>query len=190
MSRSIPLWRSDAQCYPGFSGAAMQGQTHGLGLWVPLSAGCCDREDTYMFRSALGPGLDLIMYEFEKDNTKHFSLDWLRKQLGELNQVRDYFLGDFHPLIGFTLAEDSWAAWQFDRADLGAGVVLAFRRPQSPFVQATLPLMGLEAAATYEFRDSESGILTQLSGKESMEKGLRIEMPERPASRLLVYRKR
>ena len=190
MSRSIPLWRSDTQCFPGFSGAAMQGQTHGLGFWVPLSAGCCDREETYMFRSALGPGLDLIMYEFEKDNAKHFSLDWLRKRLGELNQTRDFFLGDFHPLIGFTLAEDSWAAWQFDRADLGAGMVLAFRRPQSPFVQATLPLKGLQAEVTYEFRDAESGSLTQLSGKECMENGLRVEMPDRPASRLLVYRKR
>lgn len=190
MSRSIPLWRSDVQCFPGFSGAAMQGQTHGLGLWVPLSAGCCDREDTYMFRSALGQGLDLIMYEFEKDNAKHFSLDWLRKRLGELNEVRDCFLGDFHPLIGFTLAEDSWAAWQFDRPDLGAGAVLAFRRPQSPFVQANLPLKGLEANATYEFRDADTGTVVQLSGRECLEKGLRIEMPDKPTSRLVIYRKR
>ena len=190
MTRSIPLWRSDVQCFPGFSGAAMQGQTHGLGLWVPLSAGCCDREETYMFRSALGQGLDLIMSEFEKDNTKHFSLDWLRKRLGELSEVRDYFLGDFHPLIGFTLAEDSWAAWQFDRPEFGAGVVLAFRRPQSPFVQAILPLKGLEAGTTYEFRDADSGAVIQLSGRECQEKGLRLEMTDKPASRLLIYKKR
>ncbi len=100
MSRSIPLWRSDLPCYPGYSGAAIQNETHGLGLWAPLSAGICDREDTYMFRSAMGPGLDLGMPEFEKDTSKHFSIDWLRKMFGELNQVRDLFLGDFYPLHG------------------------------------------------------------------------------------------
>ena len=77
MSRSIPLWRSDLPCYPGYSGAAIQNQTHGLGLWAPLSAGICDREDTYMFRSAMGPGLDFGMPDFEKDTAKHFSVDWL-----------------------------------------------------------------------------------------------------------------
>lgn len=190
MSRSVPLWRSDVQCFPGFSGAAMQGQTHGLGLWVPLSAGCCDREDTYMFRSALGPGLDLIMYEFEKDNAKHFSLDWLRRRLAELNQAREFFLGDFHPLTGYTLAEDAWVAWQFDRPDLGAGLVLAFRRPQSPFVQATFPLRGLDPEAAYEFRDADTGAVLVRSGKECALTGLPVDLPAKPASRLLFYRKR
>ena len=50
MSRSIPLWRSDLPCYPGYSGATIQNETHGLGLWAPLNSGVCDREDTYMFR--------------------------------------------------------------------------------------------------------------------------------------------
>jgi len=190
ISRSIPLWRSDTQCFPGFSGAAMQGQTHGLGFWAPLSAGCCDREETYMFRSALGPGLDLIMGEFEKDNSKHFNLDWLRKRLGELSQVREYFLGDFHPLVGFSLSEDSWAAWQFDRPDLGAGLVLAFRRPQSPFVQARFALKGLDAAASYEFRELESDQVTQRSAKECLDTGMAIDIPNQPGSRLYVYRKR
>ena len=189
MSRSLPLWRSDVQCFPGFNVTVLQGQTHGLGLWVPLSAALCDREDTYTFRSALGPGMDLIMYEFEKDNRNHFLLDWLRKRLHELNEVRDYFLGDFHPLLSFTLAEDAWAAWQFDRPDLGAGVVLAFRRPQSPLVQAILSLKGLEAESQYEFRDVDSGALTLLSGKECMERGLRVAMPDKPSARLLIYRK-
>ena len=189
MSRSLPLWRSDAQCFPGFNATAMQGHTHGLGLWVPLSAAICEREDTYMFRSALGPGMGLIMSEFEKDSRNSFSLDWLRTRLQELNEVRDYFLGDFHPLISFSLAEDAWVAWQFDRPDLGAGVVLAFRRPQSPLVQAMLSLKGLETESQYEFRDVDSGALTQLSGKEGLERGLRVEMPDKPAARLLIYRK-
>ena len=86
----------------------MQNQTHGLGLWTPLSAGAFDREDTYAFRSAIGPGMDLLMYEFEKDTSKHFSIDWLRKMLGELNQVRDLFYGDFYPLTSYSASDDVW----------------------------------------------------------------------------------
>ena len=189
MSRSIPLWRSDVQCFPGFSGTAMQGQTHGLAPWVPLSAGCCDREETYMFRSALGNGLDLIMYEFEKDNSKHFDLNWLRKRLNELNQARDFFLGDFYPLIEFNLAEDSWAAWQFDRPDLKAGLVLVFRRPQSPFLQAKLTMKSLDPAARYSFSDTDSETTFELTGKECLEKGLPVSIESKPGSALLFYRK-
>lgn len=188
ISRSVPLWRSDFQCFPGYNPAAMQTQTHGLNLWTPLSAGACDREDTYLFRSAMGPGLDLIMYEFEKDSTKHFSIDWLRKMLGELNQVRSLFLGDFYPLADFSVSDDAWAAWQFDRPDLKSGAVFAFRRAQSPFVEATLMLKGLEPGAKYEFRDIDTGTVVQLSGEECMSKGLRVEIPNKPAATVLLYK--
>jgi alpha-galactosidase len=131
----------------------------------------------------------LIMAEFEKNSRNHFALDWLQQRLHELNEVRDYFLGDFYPLLNFTLAEDAWAAWQFDRPDLGTGVVLAFRRPQSPMVAATFLLRGLELNAQYEFRDLDSGDVTQLSGKECLERGLPVAIPTQPAARLLIYRK-
>ena len=142
-ARSIPLWRSDVQCWPAFNTTAMQGQTQGLGLWVPLSTGCSDREDTYVFRSALGPGIVLTMGDFEKDTSKHFSVDWLRTMLDQLNTVRPYFLGDFYPLLSFSIAEDAWAAWQYDRPDLGEGMLLALRRAQSPFAAITALLHGL-----------------------------------------------
>ena len=37
--RSIPLWRSDYQVNQNFDPIGVQGQTYGLSLWVPLSAG-------------------------------------------------------------------------------------------------------------------------------------------------------
>jgi alpha-galactosidase len=189
ISRSIPLWRSDVQCYPGFGTTAMQGQTQGLGLWVPLSTGCCDREDTYVFRSALGPGMVLIMYEFEKDLEQHFSLPWLRRMLGELAEVRRYFLGDFYPLLSFSLADDVWAAWQFDRPDLSEGMVLALRRSASPFTAMIPRLHGLDPQAEYELRDLDSGQVRRLTGQTLCDCGVEIEIGQAPGSRLLVYRR-
>jgi alpha-galactosidase len=189
ISRSIPLWRSDVQCFPGFGMTAMQGQTHGLGLWVPLSTGCCDREDTYAFRSALGPGMVLAMIDFENDADKHFSVDWLRARLGELTAVREHFLGDFYPLLSYSLSDDVWAAWQFDRPDLAEGTVLALRRPESPFAVMAPKLQGLDPNAGYEFRDADTGETRRVSGKELMETGFRVEIAEQPGSKLYTYKK-
>lgn len=189
VSRSIPLWRSDVQCWPNFGTTAMQGQTHGLGSWVPLSSGCCDREDTYVFRSALGPGMVLIMYEFEKDIQKHFSVDWFKSMLGQMQRVRPYFTGDFYPLLSFTLADDAWAAWQFNRKDLNEGMILALRRPKSPFSAMIPKLEGLDPGAEYEVEDIDSGNKQLISGKDLLEKGISLQIEEQPGSRLLVYKR-
>jgi alpha-galactosidase len=190
ISRSIPLWRSDVQCWPGFGITAMQGQTHGLGLWVPLSTGVCDREDTYIFRSALGPGMILIMYDFEQDINKHFSVEWLQAHIKEFQTVRDYFEGDFYPLISYSLKEDFWAAWQYHRPDLGEGMVLALRRNDSPFNSITARLHDLVAEANYEVRCLDTNQTVIQSGHALMTKGFDIGIAEQPGSKLMVYKKR
>jgi alpha-galactosidase len=190
MSRSIPLWRSDLPCYPGYSGATIQNETHGLGLWAPLNTGVCDREDTYMFRSAMGPGLCFGMPDFEKDTNKHFAIDWIRKRFGELDQVRDLFLGDFYPLMAYTASEDAWAAWQFDRPDLNSGAVLAFRRTRSPFGSATLTLKGLEPTAIYTLRNLDAAGSTEMTGRELAEKGLAVTIKDQPGSAVIIYKKK
>ncbi|HOV75975.1 MAG TPA: alpha-galactosidase [Candidatus Hydrogenedentes bacterium] len=189
ISRSMPLWRSDVQCWPGFGITGVQAQTQALGLWVPLSLGCCDREDTYTFRSALGPGIVMIMYDFEQDVRKHFSTDWLRKMLGDLQTVRKYFLGDFYPLLSFSLAQDTWSAWQFHRSDLEEGMVLALRRSESPFSVMMPTLHGLDESAEYEFRDLDTGETVRHAGKDLAENGIELRVAQKPGSRLLVYRK-
>jgi alpha-galactosidase len=189
ISRSIPLWRSDVQCWPNFGATAMQGQTQGLGLWVPLSTGCCDREDTYVFRSALGPGMVLIMYAFEQNTDDHFDIAWLKERMAELTAVRKYFLGDFYPLLTFSLTDDSWSCWQYDRPDLGEGMVLALRRPASPFAAMVPKLNALDPEATYEVRDADTGDTQRLSGKDLCETGIRLDIESQPGSRLLVYKR-
>jgi len=46
---------------------------------------------------------------------------WLRRTLDELRATRLYFYGDFYPLLSYSLADDVWCAWQWDRPDLGGG---------------------------------------------------------------------
>lgn len=187
-SRSVPLWRSDFQCYPGFDPVGLQCQTHGLSLWLPLSAGVCDRSDTYAFRSGLSAGLVLTANIYEQETLAATSPDWLRKMMGEHLRLRPFFSGDFYPLQPFSHENEAWAAWQFDRPDLGAGCVIAFRRPESPLVELTAQLRGLEASAVYAVEDLDTGAVAELCGAE-LAQGLPVRIGERPGTKLLAYRR-
>jgi len=187
MSRSVALWRSDYQCFPGFDPVGLQGQTHGLALWVPLSAGVCDAFDTYAFRSGLSAGMVITTNIFEREAVDFASPDALRVMMSQHLRLRPYFYGDFTPLQGYSLANEAWAAWQFDRPDLGAGCVIALRRPQSPVAQITAQLQGLDEAATYEIEDLDEGVVGERSGAE-LAAGLAVAIGERPGTKVLVYR--
>ena len=196
ITRSVPLWRSDYQCYPGFDPAGMQGQLQGLAPWVPFHAGCGDRHDTYAFRSAYGPGITVFttvnpnpQLEGYLTPEEAFDPDWLRQRLKELNAIRPYFSGDFYPLLSYTLANDAWAAWQFHRTDLEAGCLLAFRRPNSPFPQLTARLRGLNPQATYELRNLDTGESNHIAGITLINEGIAVAINTQPGSALLVYRK-
>lgn len=188
ISRSVPLWRSDVQCWPDFDPIAMQTQTQGLGIWVPLSTGCWNQANTYAARSALGPGLVVGWSSPAVEEGKDLPLDMIRKMLSEEVTTRKYFYGDFYPLLSFTLANDAWAAWQFDRPDLGEGMVLALRRPKSPFPRMESSLHGLDPEARYEWRSLDSGAVAQISGRDLLEKGVSIEIGEKPGSALFIYK--
>ncbi|MBI2303068.1 MAG: alpha-galactosidase, partial [Armatimonadetes bacterium] len=194
--RSIPLWRSDFQCFPDFDPIGLQGQTHGLAPWVPLSTGACDRADMYAVRSAHGPGVvwcTAVNPKGEPEGVftpwESYEVAWLRDALAEQAAVRPLFEGDFYPLTSFTLATDAWCVWQWDRPDLGEGLVLAFRRQDSPFAEFFAYLQALDVDAHYELRDSDTGHTFELPGALLAHDGFQIAIPDRPAARLLWYRK-
>ncbi len=188
IARSIPLWRSDYHCFPGFDPVGMQAQTHGLAPWVPLSAGCCDRADTYAFRSALSPGMVHTENIFASDAEDFASPQWLRAMMDQHLRLRPYFSGDFYPLLGYSLDNEAWALWQFDRPDLNEGCIIAFRRPQSAVTATTAQLQGMDAQAIYEMEDLDEGTVRQVSGAELAE-GLSVTIDQQPGTKLLVYRR-
>jgi alpha-galactosidase len=204
LRRSIPLWRSDAQAGQ-FDPVTNQGYTYGLAPWAPLFGAVVmlDRLTPYSFRSAYAPALMLswpLLPDWKRppeppvdplERWVKVDLDLLRRLLREYLSVRPYLFGDFYPLTPYSIAADSWLAWQFDRPDLGAGMVQAFRRPQSPFVSGQFRLRGLEPAADYEITDlDQPGAVTTMSGRELMETGLTITMRDKPQAMVLTYRNR
>jgi alpha-galactosidase len=130
---------------------------------------------------ALGFGLDHDQIEGQHPVAIH-----LLKQWGE---VADYFYADFTPLTPYSLENNTWMAWQWNREDEGTGVIEAFRRESSPFTTAQLKLRGLDPAAHYTVKNLDSSQSTEFSGKALMEEGLSVTLRDQPASALLTYRR-
>jgi alpha-galactosidase len=80
-------------------------------------------------------------------------------------------------------------AWQFNRPEVGSGIVQAFRRADSIYRSAQLQLRGLDPAATYEVTDLDAHRPARVPGHELPEPGLIVELPDRPAAALLTYRR-
>ncbi len=78
---------------------------------------------------------------------------------------------------------------QFHRTDLGEGMLLAFRMPDSPFVKAVFRLRGLAPRAEYEIEDSDTGMTFRRSGWSMMERGHEIEMEHAPESCRVFHRR-
>jgi alpha-galactosidase len=82
-----------------------------------------------------------------------------------------------------------WAAWQFNRPAEGDGMVQAFRRDKNEDSMKTLILRGLDPGKQYLVTDLETGRRSNVSGSELMQKGLHIEINEKPGAVVVVYEK-
>ncbi len=196
LSRSIPLWRSDFQCFLGYDPIGLQGQTQGLSVWVPLHSGACEQPNDYALRSTLGTGVVFVTPPNFSGTPEGYATPWdaypaawMRKAAEEQRTVRPYFEGDFYPLLAYSLADDVWAAWQCDRPDMGEGGGGALRRQRSPFASMIAPLRGLEPEATYELTDRDTGERWTASGRPLMETARSIAIETAPGSRLVLYRR-
>jgi len=109
--------------------------------------------------------------------------------VGQWRRVCDYMLGDYYPLTSYSLEKTVWMAWQFDRPDLGEGMVQAFRRAECPHESARFLLRGLEPDARYTLTDLDTGHTEQRAGRQLMKEGLSITILQRPSAPVVLYKK-
>jgi len=188
MKRSIPLWSSDYQCLPTAKIDDTQAQTFGSLFWLPISAVGGHKPDTYNFRSMMRAAIH-FGYVSMRAIPDDFPVEWARKMLAQYQAVRKYYYGDFYPLTRYSRDESLWLAYQMHRPDLDEGVVVAFRRSESPYVRARFPLAKLEPDAHYLIRDIDVDRETEMSGAELVGEGLTVEMEDQPDSVIITYKK-
>ena len=184
LRRAVPLLRSDWYWSP----EGQQCLTYGLSLWFPYQGtGVIYQHDAYWWRSSMVAELS---FGPDAAGVDHVDLDLVRRMVDEHRAVSPYFLGDFYPLTPYTDANEHWMAWQFDRPDVGGGVVQVFRRADSSYESARLKLSGLEPEAVYEVTDLDSRETTPVSGRALTEDGLPVKVAAPASAVVMQYARR
>lgn len=190
LRRSMPLWRSDAQCPANYEVIASQLHNLTFNSWMPYSGSGSGRPyDEYRVRSSYGASLNMCYSFSQKDlfaDTPE-KVEFIRKYTNEYLRVRPYFSEDFYPLTAVSSSPDTWCASQFDRPSEKDGVLIVIRRPASPFDVARFPLYAIDESATYELEDVDGGTRT-VSGKE-LSGGYAFTLPKGKAS-IFFYKKK
>jgi alpha-galactosidase len=187
LMRSVPLWRSDTGCGPGHADWD-QVQALGLSLYVPLYTSCAWDPNAYTLRSTATAG---AITQFDYLNDK-FPMDLARTAIKEVKENLKFWYGDFYPLTRAKIGSDNLAAWQLHRADLDAGMVLAFRRSDCPYPVLQTGLHGLKPEKQYAVEIVDESRQKQnltLSGQELMS-NFELRIPQRGASLLVRYQGR
>jgi len=192
LRRAVPLLRSDYQSFDANLGydTGNQGHTYGLSFWFPFygtGVGYTQHQHSvYGVRSYMCPSLVIGSRDFGKPD---FDWDSYRRLVAQWRRVADCMLGDYYPLTEYSLAEEKWIAWQFDRPEQGDGAVQAFRRTRSEETSNLLRLHGLDPHAEYEITNLDTGTSNKTTGKELMGRGLTVTIQTKPGSAIILYQK-
>ena len=180
---SVPLWKTD---YDPDDLTTKQAMHQALYAWVPFFAALVlPDEHAYSFRTNMCP-CSIISF-----NDPHLDWDEVRRFVAEWRRIALYFSGDYYPLVPYTRQAAYWLAWQFDRPDLGAGMIQVFRRTDNPFEAARFRLRGLDPAATYRITNLDQAHQSlELTGQELAEQGLPVTMTQAPQALTIAYAKK
>jgi alpha-galactosidase len=178
--------------------AGMQSIVHGASHWLPgiymnnvMGNQSAAVEDTterrYAFWSALGGGL---MYGWRVFNDRRpMDIALAQQWIGEFRALRHLAVGDFYPLLPHTNSEGEWLASQYDRPDLGEGMLVIFRRRHCAEDSVLLRPRAIEPGATYVLEYQSTRATAERSGRE-LALGLTITLDHAPAHEVVRYRRR
>jgi len=181
LRRAVPLLRSDYIIEP----VGNQCHTYGIAFWMPYYGTGSGAMDAYGLRSVMCPHFTACWDMRRKD----LEFDEVRRIMGQWRQFARCFFGDYYPLTSYTLDNDDWIAWQFDRPDLGEGMVQVFRRSDSIYEAVRFKLRGLDPDARYRITNLDAPDPIEMTGREMMTKGVRIDTTEQPAAMVLTYKR-
>lgn len=191
MRRAVPLWRSDY----AYEAVGHQSMTYGISLWLPYhgtgtvatrnasyyGSGATPVEP-YAFWSNTSPGL-LCGFDLREQ------LDYpaIRRLVSQWRRIAPNYYGDFYPLTPCSRDLTAWIGWQFDAPEAKQGMVQIFRRQNSYFESARLPLHGLKADARYRVENFSTDRTIEMTGRELKEKGLQVAIEELPGAAVFAY---
>jgi len=192
VSRALVLWRSDNTCDmldrdpKTIAAAAMKNQlmSAGLNRYLPFSTVGQMGATPYLFRSGFNGGIAFA----EDVRGNAYPRELLKQGIAEGKRIRKYFHGNFYPLSEANVNPRDWCVLQYHLPGERTGMVLAFRRDQSPYGSYHCGLREIDRPATYQVKmyygyDPEQPLT--MNGSDLQKLSLTIS--ERPGSALVEY---
>lgn len=184
--RTVPFFRSDYQC--SFTPDPDVTQCHNnLSEYLPYN-GCTTKvkNDNYAVRSTFSSAWGGAFWNGGTQTLEGEELDWAAAITQEYRMLQPYFSCDYYSLASKGYDKSSWVVWQYDRPEENDGIILAFRRAESPCVTMTFQLDTAIPGMRYTVTDKDTGESRTLTADEFG--ALTITIPEKRMSRVLLYK--
>ena len=154
MKRSIPFFRSDYQCNFNENPEVLQTHNANISCYIPYNGCTCKtKSDTYAIRSSYSASWGGAFYNAIFQSMSEEDFLWAKKIIDEYRSIRHYFNKDFYNHGTSSFDNTAWAIFQYHDPDTQSGIVLAFRREQSPFDRVNVTLSGLEMDGKYNYKN-------------------------------------
>jgi hypothetical protein len=106
---------------------------------------------------------------------------WAKKITDEYRSIRKYFTMDFYNHGSCDLDPTSWTVWQYHDEETQSGIVMAFRKSESPFERVKVDLKGLTNNGRFIYTSLDNNTVTRAS--DSIE----ITLQKKRSSVILKY---
>lgn len=185
-SRSLPLWRSDTNCFPG-NADWNPGHSIGISYYLPAHTASAWQPDPYPMRAAATAGL-ICQWDYRN---LEFPAGQGRRFVEEAKELSKYWYGDIYPMTPGMNGSSHWCAFQLHRADLDEGAVYFFRRTQSPYTHLSVCLSALapDARYTLQYRPEDGAVIQEeRTGKSLASDGIEAVLTRKPGSLIVTYK--
>jgi alpha-galactosidase len=156
--RTQIFFRSDYQCNFNEEAEVLQVHNSNISQLLPYN-GCTTKTkgDVYSVRSSYSSCWGGAFYNAVFQSCDGDDLDWIKKYTDEYRSIRRYMSCDFYNHCSSVFDPSSWCVWQYHDPEDKSGVILAFRRKESPFEYMALELKGVSEAETLVYEDVDQG---------------------------------
>jgi alpha-galactosidase len=183
LKRSVAFFRSDYQCNFNANPEVLQTHNSNISCYLPYN-GCTNKtkSDTYSIRSSYSSSWGGAFYNAIFQSMTDEDFVWAKKICDEYRSIRKYMSKDFYNHGSRVFDTTSWAIWQYHDDETESGIVMAFRRTESPFDRVTVEPKGFLKGKTYTFTNLDSGESQDITDK------LEIVLPEKRSCTIFEYK--
>ncbi len=183
LKRSIPFFRSDYQCNFNENSEVLQVHNSNISCYLPYN-GCTSKTkcDTYATRSSFSSSWGGAFYNAVFQSMSEDDLKWAKKITDEYRRIRKYLSQDFFNHASVTFDDTAWTIWQYHDNDAQSGIVMAFRRENSPFENVEIELKSTFENKEYLFENLDTN--AEFCGNNK----LKIELADKRSCVIIEYK--